>query len=108
MDQAPAVESPPEGADKIATAETSAPQNQSDSSSAGSISKMALHLVDAAESSDETGNHLFTSAVRSTMQEIIRRQMTEWLTANMTDIIEDALRDEMRPAKSTRRFDRDR
>ena len=108
MDQAPAVESPAERADKIATAETSAPQNQSDSSSAGSISKMALHLVDAAESSDETGNHLFTSAVRSTMQEIIRRQMTEWLTANMTDIIEDALRDEMRPAKSTRRFDRDR
>ena len=108
VQQAPAVESPPEGADKAATAETSAPQNQSDSSSAGSISKMALHLVDAAESSDETGNHLFTSAVRSTMQEIIRRQMTEWLTANMTDIIEDALRDEMRPAKSTRRFDRDR
>ena len=108
MDQAPAVESPAERADNITTAETSAPHNQSGSSSAGSISKMALHLVDAAESSDETGNHLFTSAVRSTMQEIIRRQMTEWLTANMTDIIEDALRDEMRPAKSTRRFDRDR
>ena len=108
MDQAPAVESSAERAEKVATAESSAPQNQSDSSSAGSISKMALHLVDAAESSDETGNHLFTSAVRSTMQEIIRRQMTEWLTANMTDIIEDALRDEMRPAKSTRRFDRDR
>ena len=104
----PAVESPADRADKAVTAESSAPQNQSEPSSAGSISKMALHLVDAAESSDETGNHLFTSAVRSTMQEIIRRQMTEWLTANMTDIIEDALRDEMRPAKSTRRFDRDR
>lgn len=90
------------------TAESTSARTQSESSSAGSISKMALHLVDAAESSEDTGNHLFTSAVRSTMQEIIRRQMTEWLTANMTDIIEDALRDEMRPAKSTRRFDRDR
>ena len=108
VQQMPAVESPADRADKAAPAESSAPQNQSEPSSAGSISKMALHLVDAAESSDETGNHLFTSAVRSTMQEIIRRQMTEWLTANMTDIIEDALRDEMRPAKSTRRFDRDR
>ena len=63
------------------------------------LSKIALHLVDVAETSDTETKSLFTSAVRSTMQEIIRGQMTDWLSANMTDIIEDALRDEMRPAK---------
>ena len=64
------------------------------------LSNIALHLVDVAERTEPEYKSLFTSAVRSTMQDIIRRQMTDWLAANMTDIIEDALRDELQPAKS--------
>ena len=74
-------------------------QASGEESASTRLSKIALHLVDVAENGEPEYKSLFTSAVRSTMQDIIRRQMTDWLSANMTDIIEDALRDEMRPAK---------
>lgn len=83
--------------DDVPTDELSKAGSDSDSQK---LSNIALHLVDVADRTEPEYKSLFTSAVRSTMQDIIRRQMTEWLAANMTDIIEDALRDELQPAKS--------
>ena len=87
------------------------PDAKSEQAARRKLSNIALHLVDVAERTEPEYKSLFTSAVRSTMQDIIRRQMTDWLTANMTDIIEDALRDELQPAtsnnpKSTNRRDK--
>ena len=55
------------------------------------------------EGEEDSTSGLFTRSVRSAMQDIIRSQINGWLRENMTEIIEDALREELRPSKPVAR-----
>ena len=83
-----------------------APQHEEtglDGSQLSAFPDLRLVGMDEEDAEEDSTSGLFTRSVRSAMQDIIRSQINGWLRENMTEIIEDALREELRPSKPVSR-----